>query len=83
MAQILQCFVSYYVLEMKNFGLKLEPTRDAWKPWNIVCFGEKDFSGDPIRKKAISGFIYVLSTPLSWQSKVQRSITLSSSEAKC
>ena len=27
-----------YILDKKNFGLKMEPTRDANKPCKIICF---------------------------------------------
>ena len=39
--------------------------------------------GDPVSRRRISGFtLYVLGIPVSWQSKSQKSVSLSSSEAK-
>ena len=37
-----------YVLDQKNFGQKLEPTRNA---------NGSNYSGDPVSKKSVSGFI--------------------------
>ena len=39
--------------------------------------------GDPVSRQSISGFIlYVLSVPISWQSKLQKNVFLPSSEAE-
>ena len=72
-----------YVLDMRNLDLKFEQTGNANKSWNIVCFGDSDYSGDLVSRRSISGFIlYVLAVPVSWQSKAQKSVTLSSSEVE-
>ena len=72
-----------YILEVKNFGVKLEQTGNINKPWEIICFSNSDYAGDPVSGRSISGFIqYVLGVLVSWQSKVQKSLTLSSSEAE-
>ena len=45
-------------------------------------FSNSVYVGDPVSRKSISGFIlYVLGVLISWQSKGQKSVTLSSSEA--
>ena len=67
-----------YILDTKNLGLKLEPSSDATKSWEIVCLSDGNYAGDPIRKINISGFIlYVLG-----QSKAQQSMMVSSSEVE-
>ena len=71
-----------YVLDKKNFSFMLEPTGNANKPWEIICFGDGDYAGDPVNRRSITDFIlYVLGVPVSWQSKAQKSVTFSSSEA--
>ena len=72
-----------YVLDMKNLGLKIESTGNSNKPWEIICFSNSEYSGDPVSRRSISGFIlYVLGVPVSWQSKLQKCVSLSSSEAE-
>ena len=46
-----------YVLDTKNLGLRLEPSSDASKPWEIVCSSDGHYAGDLVIKKRISGFI--------------------------
>ena len=70
-----------YVLDMKNFGLKIKPTRNSSEPWKIICFSNSDYAGDMVSRKNIRGFIlYVLNVLVSWQSNSQKSVSLSSSE---
>ena len=68
-----------YVLDTKNLYLKLEPTGNASEPWEIVCFSNSKYAGDPMCKRNVSRFIlYILGVWVSWTSKAQRSMTLSS-----
>ena len=47
----------------------------------MVYFGDSDHVGDPVSRRSISGFIlYVLDVLVSWQSKSQMRISLSSSD---
>ena len=48
-----------------------------------MCFCKSNYAGDPISRRNASGFmLYVLGVPVSWQSKVKRSMTLFSSKAE-
>ena len=72
-----------YVLNIKNFGLKMEPFRNKNEPWEIVYFSNSNNDGYPVSRKSVSGFMLnVLGVPVSWQSKVHRRMMLSSSEAE-
>ena len=72
-----------YVLDMKNLGLKIDLTGNSNKPWKIICFNNSDYAGDPVSRQSISCFIlYVIDVPVFWQSKSQKSVSLSSSEAE-
>ena len=76
----LLCVVKY-VLDMINFGLNIEPTGNSNKSWEMTCFSNSDYTGDLVSRRSISGFIlYVLVVLVFWQSKSQKSISLSSSE---
>ena len=72
-----------YVHVTKNLGLKLESSGDANKPWAMVCYCNIGYNHDPISRRSVSGFILDVSgVTISWQSKAQRSMSLSISEAE-
>ena len=39
-----------YVINTKNLGLKIKPTGNSNKPWEIVCFSDSDYAGDPVSR---------------------------------
>ena len=78
----LLCVIKY-VLDTKNLGLKIEPMRNSYNPWEIICLSNSDYAGDPVSRQSISGFIlYVQGVLVSWQWRSQKSVSLSSSEAE-
>ena len=44
-------------LDTTNLDLKLQPTRNANKPSEIVCFSDGDYAGDYASRRSVSGFI--------------------------
>ena len=46
-----------YALDMKNFGLKIEPIGNSHKPWEITCFCDSNYVGDLVSRGSITGFI--------------------------
>ena len=55
--------IKYYL----NLGLKIKPTGNSNKLWEIVCFSDSNYAGAPVIRQSISGFIlYVLGLPISW-----------------
>ena len=76
----LLCVVKY-VIDTNNIGLKIKPMGNSNKPWEIVCFSYSECAGELVSRQSIIGFVlYVLSVPISWGSKSQKSVSLSSSE---
>jgi hypothetical protein len=72
-----------YVLDTRDLGLRIEPIQGSEQPWELVCFSDSDYAGDPDSRRSVSGFVlYVRGVPISWRSKAQRSVALSSSEAE-
>jgi len=74
-----------YVLDTKNYGLKIAPVKSAesGKLLNIIGFCDSDYAGDKQTRLSISGFIiFLCGVPIAWRSKAQRSVSLSSSEAE-
>ena len=68
-----------YVLEMKSLGLKIKPTGNSNNPWEVDCFEDNDYAGDPMSRRSI---MYVLSVLVTLQSTSQKNISLSSSEVE-
>ena len=63
-----------------NLGL-IDPSRNEKKPWDIICLSNSDYTDDPVARRSVSGFtLHELGDPMSWGSKAQRNIALSSSE---
>ena len=73
-----------FVMDTKRLSLKLQPKFDKSETgWNIVAFSDSDFAGDKETRISIAGFIlYLCGVPISWKSKGQKGVTLSSSEAE-
>ena len=72
-----------YVVDTKDIGLVMEPTIKDNDLWEMQAYCDSDYAGDRDGRKSISGFIiYVCGCPISWKSRGQKSVTLSSSEAE-
>jgi hypothetical protein len=63
--------------------LKVEPKINENLEWNLKLFCDSDWAGDPETRISVTGFvIYLLNVPICWCSKVQKGVTLSSTEAE-
>ena len=72
-----------YVNDTQDFRLKLKANGDEKSKWKIKAYCDSDFAGDSDGRKSISGFvIYMNGMPISWRSKGQKSVSLSSTEAE-
>ena len=71
-----------YVMDTKHLSLKMQPKKNRDETgWSIVAFSDSDYAGDSETRISIAGFIlYLLGFPISWKSKGQKGVTLSSSE---
>ena len=70
-----------YVVDTKHLALKLKPKLED--KWELVAFSDSDYAGDAETRISIAGFIlYLCGAPISWRSKGQKGVTLSSSEAE-
>jgi hypothetical protein len=69
-----------YVLWTKEKRLKVESKTDSW---TIQAFSNSDFAGAKDDQKSITGYvIFVSGSVISWKSKAQPCVTLSSTEAE-
>ena len=69
-----------YLIKTKDASL----TFDSKKLDIIYGFTDSDWAGDPVDHKSITGIVCILcSAPVSWSSRKQSSVILSSTKAKC
>ncbi len=70
-------------MDTRDLELRIQPIQGSEQPWELVCFSDSNFAGDPDSRRSVSGFVlYVCGVPISWRSKAQCSVILSSSEAE-
>ena len=69
-----------YVLDTENLGLKIEPNiQYSGKPWDLVCYSDSDYAGDPDTRRSVPGYVFMVQgMPISWRSKANKTVTLSS-----
>ena len=71
-----------YVLETRYFGLKIQPSMQD-DVWVLYVYSDSDYGGDKDSCISVGGYVlYVCGVPVSWSSRSQRTITLSSTEAE-
>ncbi len=73
-----------FMLDTKNYGLKIKPKyENVDEPWFLIVFCGSNYSGDQDTQSSVTGFcVFLMGVPISWKSRAQRSVTLSSSEAE-
>jgi hypothetical protein len=71
-----------FVEQTQERKLVLSPECDKLE-WEIKAFSDSDFAGDSDTRKSVSGYIiYLNGAAISWRSKGQKSVSLSSTEAE-
>jgi len=71
-----------FVAQTKERRLVLHPNKKE-PTWELKAFSDSDFAGDTETRKSVSGFvIYLCGVAISWRSKGQKSVSLSSTEAE-
>ena len=61
----------------------MEPRTLTNVSWKLKAFSDSDYAGDPDSRISVTGWaIYLCDVLIAWQSKGQKSVTLSSSEAE-
>jgi hypothetical protein len=72
--------VIYYKIQTKGRALKVDFKSNAR---NIIAYSDSDFAGEKDDRKSIIGYIiFVSGSEISWKSKSQPCVTLSSTEAE-
>jgi Reverse transcriptase (RNA-dependent DNA polymerase) len=76
----LKRLLSYVV---KTQDKQLNINSNSSEDWEIEAYSNSDFAGDKDNRKSITGFvIFLCGFPISWKSKAQPCVTLSSTEAE-
>jgi hypothetical protein len=71
-----------FVEQTRQRRLVLSPTCENFT-WDLKAYSDSDFAGDTETRKSVSGFIiYLCGAAISWRSKGQKSVSLSSTEAE-
>jgi hypothetical protein len=72
-----------FVLDTKEYGLRIYPTKRLNDLWTMKVYSDSDWAGDKDNRHSVTGFvIFLLGVPIVWKSKLQRTVSLSSSEAE-
>jgi hypothetical protein len=72
-----------FVIDTKDFGLKMEPKDGDLGEWVMTLYTDSDWAGDKDTRKSVSGYsLFLLGCPIVWKSRQQSTIALSSSEAE-
>jgi hypothetical protein len=73
-----------YVINTSIYGLKMHSNFfDENGLFELILFSDSDWAGDKETRKSVSGFcIFLQGCPISWKSKGQKSVSLSSSEVE-
>jgi hypothetical protein len=71
-----------FVIDTKNFRLQIRPEFKG-KNWSLRVFCDSDCDGYSETRISVTGFIlYLMNVPVCWRSKLQKDVTLSSTEAE-
>lgn len=72
-----------YVIDTKNVCLALTPNRSETKEWVLYGMSDSDYAGDKDSRISVSGYVlYANGALVTWKSRGQKSVTLSSTEAE-
>ena len=72
-----------YVIDSKHKCLRFTPNELKDGIWELKVFCDSDYAGDKNTRISVSGYIiYLCRVAISWKSKGQRSVTLSSTAAE-
>jgi hypothetical protein len=72
-----------YVIDTKSMCLALMPNRTDTKEWVLYGMSDSDYAGDKDTRISVSGYVvYANGALITWKSRGQKSVTLSSTEAE-
>ena len=70
-----------FVLDTKKWGLVFKPIFSG--TWRVVAYSDSTFASDRDNRRSVTGYcIYVNGALIAWKSRIQKNVTLSSTEAE-
>jgi hypothetical protein len=72
-----------FTIDTKDFGIKIQPKLNEDGIWNLALYSDSDWAGDKNNSRSVSGYImFLCGVPIMWKSCLQKTVALSSTEAK-
>ena len=72
-----------FVIQTKHYGLLVKPIVQENDHWDLIVYSDSDWAGDKECRRSVTGFIiYFLGAPIFWKSRLQKTVSLSSTEAE-
>ena len=72
-----------YVLDTQNKVLKFDISEQDGQKWILKCYSDSDWAGSKDDRRSVTGYcIYLNGCLISWKSRAQKHVTLSSTEAE-
>jgi Reverse transcriptase (RNA-dependent DNA polymerase) len=72
-----------FVFDTRNFGLMIKPKLDENDKWHMKMYTDSDWAGDKENRRSVTGYImFLCGVPIIWKSKLQKTVSLSSTEAE-
>jgi hypothetical protein len=72
-----------FVMQTKHYGLLVKPIINEKDQWDLMVYSDSDWAGDKECRRSVTGFIiYFLGAPIFWKSRLQKTVSLSSTEAE-
>ena len=72
-----------YVFDTRGYALKLQPSIRKDLKYDLEAYSDSEFAGDPETRMSVYGYVtFYCGAPISWKSKSNRCVTLSSTEAE-
>ena len=72
-------YICCYLNSTPNYSLVYDGSGDE----GVIAFTDSDWAADPIKRRSITGYFFKLAGGIfSWQSRAQKTIALSSTEAE-
>ena len=68
-----------FVIDTKDYGLKIEPKLNGMTNWNMMMYTDSDYAGDKDTRISVTGYVlFLCGVPVAWKSKAQKSVPKSS-----
>ena len=77
--------VMSFVIQTKTKGLIIKPIvqNENKINWDLMMYTDSDWAGDKENRRSVTGFIiYFMGAPIFWKSRLQKTVSLSSTEAE-